>query len=71
MAKDDKRQLFEAFSLVGIIGLNMVASVVVGLFIGRLIDNWLDGGFGATIAGIVLGMFAGLWSAYKRILNKD
>lgn len=71
MAKDDKRQLIEAFSLVGAIGLNMVAALAVGLFFGRLMDTWLDSGPWATLTGIVIGMAAGLWSAYKRILNKD
>lgn len=69
MQRDDKRQIMEALTLVTTIGLNMVATIVVGLVLGR----WADGYFGTTpwctVAGIVLGMAAGLWGTYQRIMH--
>lgn len=67
MKKQDKQQLLDAFSLVGTIGISMVACVAVGLFGGRAIDNWLDTSPWATVAGIALGMISGLWATYKRV----
>jgi ATP synthase protein I len=69
--KQDKRQMLDAFSLVGTIGISMVASVAVGLFGGRAIDNWLDTSPWATIVGIVLGMISGLWATYKRVTEVE
>jgi len=62
-------QLSGAFSLVGTIGLSMAATIVVGLFAGRAIDKWLNTFPWCTIIGIVLGMLAGLWSTYKRVME--
>ncbi|MDR3592252.1 MAG: AtpZ/AtpI family protein [Negativicutes bacterium] len=69
--RQDKRQMLDAFSLVGTIGISMVASVAVGLFGGRAIDGWLDSSPWATIAGIVLGMISGLWATYKRVTEVE
>ncbi len=71
MKPDDKRQVFAAFSLVGTIGLNMVATVAVGLFLGRWLDGWLDTSPWCTVAGIVFGMVTGLWATYKRVKEAE
>lgn len=69
MKNEDKRPLFAAIGMVSTIGLNMVATVAVGLFLGRAVDNWLQSSPWATVAGIVLGMIAGLWATYKKIMQ--
>lgn len=61
--------VWSAFSLAGTIGLNMAATVAVGLFIGHFADNYLGSAPWFTIVGIVLGMLAGLWSTYKKIVS--
>ncbi len=61
--------VWSAFSIAGTIGLNMAATVAVGLFIGRFADNYLGSAPWLTIVGIVLGMLAGLWSTYKKIVS--
>jgi ATP synthase protein I len=70
MRDDDKRQLFHAVTLAGSIGLNMVATIVVGLLLGRLVDQWLDMQPWASIIGIVFGMLTGLWVTYKKVTDK-
>lgn len=70
MKNDEKRDLLAAFGMVGSIGLNMVATIGVGLFIGRLIDSWLASTPWATAGGIILGMLSGLWAVYKRVMGK-
>ncbi|WP_425058651.1 hypothetical protein SCACP_33080 [Sporomusa carbonis] len=61
--------VWSAFGLAGSIGLNMVANIAVGLFLGRWADSRLDSSPWATVAGIVLGMVAGLWATYKKIVK--
>lgn len=70
MDKKDRQQLADAVTTAGIIGLNMVATIIVGLVLGRLLDDWLGIRPWATVGGIVLGMLAGLWAAFKRIMSK-
>lgn len=65
--QEDKRQLLDAFSMVGNIGIGMVAAAAVGLVGGRFIDSWLDSSPWATVIGTLLGLISGLWSAYKRV----
>ena len=71
MKPDDKRQLFAAMGLVGSIGISMVATVAIGLFAGRWLDGLLDSSPWATVAGIVLGMIAGFWATYKRVMEVE
>jgi ATP synthase protein I len=71
MRDDDKRQLFHAVTLAGSIGLNIVATIVVGLLLGRLVDQWLDIQPWASIVGIIFGMVTGLWVTYKRVTDKS
>ncbi|MDT8903751.1 AtpZ/AtpI family protein [Anaeroselena agilis] len=71
MKRDDRRQLMAAFGMVGNVGIGMVASAAVGLIGGRFIDNWLDSSPWATVIGTLLGLIAGLWSAYKRVASDE
>lgn len=61
--------VWSAVSLAGTIGLHMVATVAVGLLLGRWADEYLSTSPWCTVAGIVLGMVAGLWSTYKKIVK--
>lgn len=69
--EDDKRQLLAAFGMVGNIGLTMAAAAAVGLFGGQFIDDKLDSSPWFTIIGILLGLISGMWSAYKRVVEKQ
>lgn len=69
MENKDREQLYAAISMVGSMGLSMVAAIAVGLFLGRMCDNWLASYPWGAIGGIVLGMLAGIWSIYKRAME--
>jgi len=69
--QDDKRQLLAALGTVGNVGIGMVAAAAVGLAGGRFIDNWLGSSPWATVIGTLLGLIAGLWSAYKRVARDE
>jgi F0F1-type ATP synthase assembly protein I len=70
MNDKDKRELFSAFGLVGSIGFQLAATIGVGLFAGRFIDEYLKISPAATVSGIILGIFAGAWAMYKRIMGR-
>lgn len=71
MENKDREQLYAAISMVGNMGLSMVAAVAVGLFLGRLCDDWLASYPWGAVGGIILGMLAGIWSIYKRAMDKS
>ena len=71
MENKDREQLFAAISMVGNMGLSIVAAVAVGLFLGRLCDEWLAIYPWGAVSGIVLGMAAGIWAIYKRAMEKQ
>jgi ATP synthase protein I len=60
---------WSALSVAGNIGLTMVATIAVGLFGGRWLDNYFATSPWCTVSGIVLSMLAGLWSTYKKIVK--
>ncbi len=63
------RQVAGYFSLIFQVGL----LIVVSIFLGFRLGNWLDGILGTgmllTIAGLILGVLAGFWGAYRTILR--
>lgn len=60
---------WSALSAATNIGFTMVSTVAVGLFGGRWLDNYFSFSPWCTVIGIVLGMLAGLWSVYKKIVK--
>lgn len=71
MKDDDRRQLWNAVGMVSSLGLNMVAAIAVGLFLGRFADDRLATSPWGAIWGIVLGMLAGVWAVYKKVTGKS
>ena len=47
------------------ISLYLISFVLIGIFLGRLADGYFSSSPWATIAGIVIGMIAGIWAIYK------
>jgi len=67
--QEENKGLWAGISAAGTIGFYLLSSVVVGLVFGRWIDTHFGSGPWATIVGIILGMIAGLWATYKKILE--
>ena len=61
--------MMDALGLVGGIGFHLVATVAVGLLLGKGLDHWLGCSPWGAAAGIVTGMMAGLWGIYKRLVR--
>lgn len=67
--KKEYKELFDGLQTGATVGFYMISSVAAGIFVGRLIDGYLSSGPWGTIVGIVLGMIAGLYTTYKKIMG--
>lgn len=67
-AVDDERtpQSLNAVTLLGI-GAYLVACLLVGLGLGWLADEWLGSTPALTLAGLFLGIAAGVFGTWQRI----
>jgi len=59
------------FGLITQVGLTIIFTLLIALFVGRYLDEKfnLNGIF--TILFILIGIGAGFFSVYKQIINKD
>lgn len=67
---DDTKSIISNLGLVTQLGLVVVLCLVIGLFCGYLADKWTHLGFLFKMIGIILGLGAGLWQAYRLIMEK-
>jgi ATP synthase protein I len=69
--KDIDRDTRGALSLAGVIGLHLISGIAVGLFIGYMLDRWLDSSPWLTMIFLGVGIAAGFKNMYtdtKRLL---
>lgn len=57
--KEKDRKLLRLVGFLSTVGIAMVAATVIGLFIGRALDNWLDTSPWLTALFLLLGIIAG------------
>lgn len=65
MKKDDKQGIYKNLALVTQLGINMVASVFIGLAIGRFLDKKIGTEWIFTIIFLVVGVLAGFMNLLK------
>ena len=73
MKRKTKFSLSESFSF-GTIGLHLVSGIIVGTFIGYMLDNYLKTSPWFTIIFFFLGIIAGFYNMYKdakRYIEKE
>lgn len=63
------KEFFSGISTALAISWYLISSVIAGIFLGRLADDYFGSRPWATIAGIVLGMIAGVWAIYKKVVE--
>jgi ATP synthase protein I len=59
------KQDWKGMSRYGTVGLEVVLSVVIGLVVGRLLDQRLGTGGWLTLLGVVYGVAAGVRALYR------
>ena len=58
-------------TLMSQVGITMVANIVVGLFIGKYLDQWLHTSPLFLLLFIFIGFFSGIKSVYLLIIKID
>ena len=58
-------------TLMSQVGITMVANIMVGLFIGKYIDQWLHTSPLFLLLFIFIGFFSGIKSVYLLIIKID
>lgn len=71
---DDKRQLYRSLMFASSLGIAMVASILIGLFIGYQLDKWLDTSPWFTLIWLVFGIISGFRNIFilsRRAMKED
>lgn len=63
--KEDRRAFFKELGKFSALGLEMAASVVIGLAVGYYLDKWLGTGPWLTVVFLGFGFAAGVRSLYR------
>jgi len=58
---------WQALAVIGVIGIDLAISLLVGLWIGKIIDNWLQTSPIFLIIGMFVGLATGIWSVVTLI----
>ena len=71
---DDKNQLYRSLMFASSLGIAMVASILIGLYIGYQLDKWLDTSPWFTLAFLLFGIISGFRNIFilsKRAMKDD
>jgi ATP synthase protein I len=69
MMQKDKNTLLNGLSTAATIGFYLVSSVAAGILLGKWFDGYFQVQPWGTVVGIILGMIAGMWSMYKKVVG--
>lgn len=64
-----KIDIYKNVVLLTQVGLIIISSIAISLYLGNLIDNWLNTGSVFRIIFIIFGVISGFYSVYKLILG--
>jgi len=63
------REVAAYFALLMQIGILIAASVFLGFYAGSWLDRRLGTGMVFTMVGVIMGVGAGFWTAYRTIMK--
>ena len=67
---EDIKNIFSDLGMITQVGMVVVICLAIGLVLGILAEKWLSWGPVIKIAGVILGLTAGVWQAYRIISEK-
>jgi ATP synthase protein I len=62
---DPEPSLARRFGQIGVLGWMIVGPILLGLYVGGLLDGWLGTGIMLTAALLIAGAALGLWLALR------
>ena len=71
MGKDSGKGKYQALSFAIRLGTELVASLIIGVGVGFLLDHWLGTGPWFMIAFFFLGAAAGIMNVYRTAMGYD
>jgi ATP synthase protein I len=63
--KEDDRKLFRMLGVLSTVGMVLVFSTMIGLYVGIKIDQWLNTSPWFTAIFFLMGLFAGFKNLFK------
>ena len=63
MAKN-RRELYKSMGFLSSVGISLVASILIGLFMGIYLDDWLDTRPLFTLIMLLIGIISGFRNIY-------
>lgn len=64
-----KNSTGEAMGVVTTLGINFLACILVGLFLGKGISHFFNLGNIPIIIGLILGIITAIYSTYKKLMK--
>jgi len=69
--KKEGQSLLGIVIIAGSFGLTLLSSIVVGVFLGKWVDQYFNCAPWGLLFFSLLGAVAGFWSLCKKAINKD
>ncbi len=63
--KNEKNDWYASYAIYSVVGIQLAASVIAGLFFGSYIDKKIGTTPWLTIAGLILGSAGGFYNLFK------
>lgn len=70
MDEKELKSIISHFGLVTELGLTVVICIMLGLGLGLLAAKWTNQNAIFKVSGVVLGLAAGIFQAYRIVVNK-
>lgn len=67
---EGERSLGQNLAMIGAIGWTVVTPTLIGIFVGRKLDQFFAAGLFWTLGLLVAGLTLGCWLAWKRIFRE-
>lgn len=68
---DERAAIYKVYGIYGGAGFQLVAAVLLGVYLGRKVDEALDTKPLFLLLGLALGFVVGFWGLFRLVRNKN
>ncbi len=62
--EEEKKRLLESLGMISTMGISVAVAIIIGVFVGRQLDNWLGTGPWFFFIFLLFGIVAGFRNIY-------